>query len=75
MFDTMEPETKHYLKKVMNSLFIGLFWMFANVIAGIFLELGFIGKTVSTANIIYYSCLLISLFFLLRWYWRVWKNG
>jgi sterol desaturase/sphingolipid hydroxylase (fatty acid hydroxylase superfamily) len=75
MFDTMEPETKLYLKKIMRTIFIGIFWMFFHIIVGIFLEYSFINGKPTTANIIYYCILIISLFFLIRYFWQQWKHG
>ncbi len=75
MFDTIEPETRDYLKKIMKSIFVGLFWMFANIMAGIFLECGFVGQKLSTTNIIFYTVLFVSFLFLIRWYYLIWKDG
>lgn len=74
MFDTVDPQTKLYLKKVMKTIFIGLFWMMANVVAGIFFELGFVDGTLSTANIIYFAISLITLVFLIRFFIKLWKG-
>jgi hypothetical protein len=74
MFDKIEPETRKYLKKVMNTLFIGLFWMFANVIFGIFLECGFVEGALSLKNIVYYGLALATLVWLIRYFVRLWGN-
>ncbi len=75
MSDFMEPETRKYLKKVMQTVFVGLFWMFANVVCGIFLELGFVEKSLSLGNIIYFTIALTTLVLLVRYFIKMWKNG
>jgi hypothetical protein len=75
MLDTIEPETKRYLKKVMQTVFVGLFWMFAQVIAGIFFELGFVQNGFSVGNIIYYILFIASLSWLIFYFYKMWKDG
>jgi hypothetical protein len=74
MFDRVEPETRLFLKKIMNTLFIGLFWMFAQVIFGIFLEFGFIQNGFSITNMIYYTLLLASLAWLIYYMYKLWNK-
>jgi ABC-type spermidine/putrescine transport system permease subunit II len=74
MFDKIEPETRKYLKKVLNTLFIGLFWMFANVIFGIFLEYGFVQGAFTLKNIIYYSVALTTLVWLISYFIKLWGS-
>jgi hypothetical protein len=74
MFDKVEPEARHYLKQVMRTIFIGLFWMFAQVIAGIFFEFGFVDGGLSTANIIYYTIFVITLVALIFYFVKVWQT-
>lgn len=74
MFDKVEPEARHYLKQVMRTIFVGLFWMFAQVIAGIFFELGFVKGGLSTTNIIYYGIFIITLIALIFYFVKVWQR-
>jgi hypothetical protein len=70
----MEPEVKDFLKKVLQSVFIGLLWMIVNMTTGIFFGLLFINDKISIGNIIYYLFLVISLAGLIWFYYRTWKN-
>jgi hypothetical protein len=72
--DMMEPEVKDFLKKVIQSVFLGLLWMMVNMIAGIFFGLMFINDRVSAGNIIFYIFLTLSLAGLLFFYYRTWKK-
>jgi hypothetical protein len=74
MLDTIEPETKRYLKNVMTTVFVGLFWMFANVIAGIYFELAFIQGKLNIGNIIYFAIALVSFIFLVRYFIKMWTT-
>jgi len=69
----MEPEVKKYLKKVLNSFFVGAFWLITIATAGIFFKLGFIGDDIKWYNVLFYLVAVLSLFFLLRYYSKVWK--
>lgn len=69
----MEPEVKKYLKKVLNSFFIGAFWLIAITTAGIFFKLGFVANGFRWYNIIFYLMAAFSLLVLIRYYSRVWK--
>jgi hypothetical protein len=73
MTDLIEPETKRYLKKIMQTVFVGLFWMFANVIVGIFLELGFVNNGLTLSNILYFSISFITLVLLVWYFIKMWS--
>ncbi len=72
--DAIDPETKAYLKRILNTVFIGLFWMMAQVVLGIFLEYGLLGESVSLPNVLYYAFFIITLFFLARYYIKIWST-
>ncbi len=74
MLQTVENDTKVYLKKIMTTIFVGLFWMFAHVIAGIFLGYALIGNKLNLGNYIYYSLLLVSFAWLIYYYIKLWKS-
>jgi ABC-type glycerol-3-phosphate transport system permease component len=71
----MEPDTKKYLLKVLNSLFVGLLWLSLNVLGGLYLGYGIIDKKLSLYNIFFFVWFLLSLLALLYYYYRTWKNG
>jgi len=72
----IEPRVRTYLKKVLNSLFMGLFWMLLMMFFGLFLgwAIPFGGK-VDQLNIIFYCLFVLTLGWLLWYYYRVWRNG
>jgi ABC-type spermidine/putrescine transport system permease subunit II len=72
--DLLEPELKDFLKKIIQSVFIGLAWMTVNMIAGIFLGWMFVGDRLTGGNIIFYLFLVSSLILLVRFYFRIWKK-
>ena len=73
MTSGMEPEVKRYLKKVLYSFMVGFAWLFVNAMLGIYFELAFNDMPV-IVNILFYSWLVFSLYLLLRYYYKVWKN-
>ncbi len=74
MFNAIENDTKIYLKQVLKTVFIGLFWMFANVIIGIFYEFGFVDNSLSIGNIVYFILAFISLVFLILYFIKLWRK-
>lgn len=70
----MDPETRAFLIKIANTLFMGLFWMLLNSTLGIYFNFAFPGKTITAANIIYYIFLIASLAGLIWYYLRLWKE-
>ncbi len=68
-----EPDFKKYFTKIINSLAIGLLWLFINSTIGIGLNLAFFKTTPTVGNYIFYGWFLISLFFLLLFYKKLWK--
>lgn len=70
----VEPDVRKYLKKVLNSFFIGLLWLTANVVAGIYFELAYRDGKPLIFVILFYIFFTASLFFLLRYYYRTWKK-
>lgn len=71
----MDPEVKRYFRKIINSFSAGLLWLVVIATAGIFFRLGEMGHGIHWYNIVFYILLVASLFFLLRYYYRLWKNG
>jgi len=69
-----DPGVKKYFVKILNSVALGLFWMMAAATAGIYYELAWRGNKPLIYNILYYAGLIISLFFLLRYLRKIWKE-
>lgn len=69
----MEDETRAFLVLIMNTISWVLLWMMLNVLIGIYFELGFFETVPTWKNILYYSFLCISAFFLIRYLKSKWK--
>jgi hypothetical protein len=70
----MERDTKDFLKKIVQSIFLGLLWLCLNMTMGIYNGLLFFEDRITLANIFYYLFLVASLIALIRFYWVTWKN-
>lgn len=73
-FKDMDPEIKKYFRKILNSFVAGLLWLLAISTLGIYFELGFVGDGVRWYNTGFYLFFLASLIFLIRFYYRTWKE-
>ena len=69
-----DPGVKRYFVKIQNSVALGLLWMMAAATAGIYHELAWVGDKPLIFTILYYTGLVVSLFFLLRYLRSVWKE-
>ena len=68
----MDPEVAKYFKKILNSLFAMLMWMFINITAGIYMGLAYSDRYPAFVHILFYVWLVVSLTLLLWYYYRVW---
>ena len=69
----MEDDARYFFVKIMNTISWVFIWMMANVIAGIYFELAFFEGEPGWQNYLYYTALLVSFFFLIRYLRRKWK--
>ena len=70
----MDPKMRQHLKKVLNTLFSGLFWMIFMALFGIALGWAIpIGGHIDVFNIIFYALFALSLSGLIWYYYRMWK--
>lgn len=69
-----DPEVKRFFRKVMSTLFYGLFWMMG-ISLGLYFGLGGGQGKPLYAVIIFYAFGIITLFLLLRYYYRIWKDS
>jgi hypothetical protein len=69
----MEDETRAFLVLIMNTISWVLLWMMLNVLIGIYFELGFFETVPTWKNILYYSFLLLSAIFLIKYLKSKWK--
>jgi len=70
----MDPEVAKYFKKILNSLFAGLMWMFINITAGIYFELAHSNAYPGYVHVLFYVWLVASLGLLLWYLYRVWRK-
>ena len=69
-----DPEVKKYFVKILNSISIGLLWLMAMVTAGLYFQLGYRTNKPAFFNVLFYFVLLVSLLFLIRYYYKTWKK-
>ena len=69
----IEPEVKNFLSKIVTSLSIGLLWMLINSTIGIYFNFAFFENKPTIGNYIFYVWFLVSLYFLIKLYRRIWK--
>jgi hypothetical protein len=70
----VEPEVKDFLKRIVSSVFLGLFWLMLSMTFGIYFGFLFISEKISLGNILFYAIFFISLFFLIKFYLKTWKK-
>ena len=74
MENNTEPDVVHFFVKILNSIAMALAWIIAGATAGIYYELGYTNGKPLIYTILFYAGMLISLFFLIRYLYRKWKN-
>jgi hypothetical protein len=70
----MDPEVKLYFRKIIKSFSAGLLWMMVIVTAGLFFRLGHIRDGIHWYNILFYVVMLISLIYLIRYFYKIWSK-
>ena len=70
----MDPDIKAFLLLIVNSLSMGILWMFVNMTFGIYFGFAFFENTPTIGNFIYWIFLIISFIFLIRYYKKKWKG-
>ncbi|RYY65946.1 MAG: hypothetical protein EOO12_05620 [Chitinophagaceae bacterium] len=72
---SFDPEMRRYLKKVLRTLFLGLFWMLFMALFGLYLGWGIVYRgRVDGFNIFFYCFFALSLAGLIWYYRRLWKS-
>lgn len=69
-----DPEVKKFFVKIINTISIGLFWLLSAATAGIYFKMGY-RTDKPWIMLIYYVLLLVTLYYLIRHLYRLWKNG
>jgi hypothetical protein len=69
----MDPAVKQYFKKILRSFSVGLLWMIIMVTVGLFFEAAIIKETVRWYNVVFYLVFVVSLFWLVRFFFKSWR--
>jgi hypothetical protein len=67
-----DPEVKKYFRKIMSTIGYGLLWLMTVLTAGFYFGLAYRRDTLF--SILFYAVFAVSLFFLIRYYYRTWKK-
>ena len=74
MAEEFEPGVRKYLMKILNSLCFGLLWLSLNVLGGLYCGYGIVKGKLSLGNILFFCWFILSLAFLLYYYYRTWRK-
>jgi hypothetical protein len=70
-----DPELRRYLKRVLNSIFVGMFWILAMMFLGIYFGWAIVyGGKPDLYNLVFYMLFTASLAWLIWYYYRLWKK-
>jgi hypothetical protein len=67
-----DPQVKKFFIKIINTVSYGLLWLMACATAGLYFQLGY-GRGIYT--VIFYLMMAITLFLLLRFFYKTWKKN
>jgi Na+/H+-dicarboxylate symporter len=67
-----DPEVKKYFQKILNTIGYGLLWLMAALTAGLYFGLAYHADILY--SIIFYVVFVVSLFLLIRYYYRIWRK-
>lgn len=67
-----DPEVKKYFRKILNTIGFGLLWLMAALTAGLYW--GLAHHPNKLYSVLFYTGFVVSLFLLVRYYYRIWKR-
>lgn len=70
----MDPEVKAFLILIIQTLSMALLWLMVNMTLGIYYNLGFFEDSIHWFNLLYYLFFIVSLYLLIRYFIKKWKN-
>ena len=70
----IEPEVKDFLKRILQTVSMGMLFLIVHMTFGLYLNWGFYEEKITAGNVIYYIFLIISLVGLLLYYNKLWKS-
>ncbi|HPG10922.1 MAG TPA: hypothetical protein PLU37_05285 [Chitinophagaceae bacterium] len=68
-----DPEVKEFFIKIIKSISYGLMWIMASATAGLYYELGYANGKPVIYTVIFYCCMIVTLWLLIRYLIRIWK--
>ena len=70
----MEPEAQDFLKRIVQTVSVGMLFLLLHMTFGLYLNWGFFEDAPTIGNIIYYIVFLVSFAGLIYFYYRLWKG-
>lgn len=70
----MEPEARDFLKRVMQTVSVGLLFLLLHMTVGIYFNWAFFEGSIRIGNLIYYLIFILSLAGLIYYYYKLWKG-
>ncbi len=70
-----DPQVKKYFLKILRSFSWGLLWMMTGVMLGLYYKLAYFNTNPIAYTILFYAGMLITLLLLIRYLYKIWKNG
>jgi phosphatidylglycerophosphate synthase len=74
MSQGIEPEVKDFLRRVMQTVSVGMLFLLIHMTFGLYLNWGFYEGQISIGNIIYYIFLLTSFAAMIYYFYQLWKD-
>ena len=70
----MEPEAQEFLKRIVQTVSMGMLFLLLHMTFGLYLNWGFFEGSPTIGNLIYYIVFLASFAGLIYFYYRLWKG-
>ena len=70
----MDPQVAAFLKRILTTIGIVIFWMGTNSTFGIMLGYAYIEDKIQIGNVIFYTWFAISLPLMIWWLRKLWKE-
>lgn len=69
-----EPEIRDFLKRILQTVSVGILFLLLHMTFGIYFNWAFFEGHIRMGNIVYYFVFLASLAALIYYYYRLWKG-
>lgn len=70
----LDPQTQRFFKKILSSFFTGIFWMILMSTLGFYFGFAVVVEKIRWYNWAFFALFIVSLLWLLRYYYRKWKD-